>query len=73
MCICFQSNKWTKKAITLTPVRYGCAFWPGTSYLTHVSVNYSDASVAIAHGGVELGQGINTKVDLLFMNYAYII
>ncbi|KAF6024631.1 hypothetical protein EB796_017075 [Bugula neritina] len=56
------SNKWTKKAITLTPVRYGCAFWPGTSYLTHVFVNYSDASVAIAHGGVELGQGINTKV-----------
>ena len=30
--------------------------------MVHVTVNYEDASVIVVHGGVEIGQGINTKV-----------
>lgn len=46
----------------MTPLKYGMAFWPNTKYLVHVSVNYGDGSVTVIHAGVELGQGINTKV-----------
>ncbi|XP_067931825.1 uncharacterized protein [Watersipora subatra] len=56
-----SANKWRKKALSLTPLKYCFAFWPGTYYLVHVSVMYGDGTVVIIHGGVEMGQGINTK------------
>ena len=38
--------------------------------MVHVTVNYEDASVIVVHGGVEIGQGINTKVcDICSLNF----
>ena len=56
-------SKILKKGIALTPVKFGISF-TATHYnqagaLVHV---YSDGSIALNHGGTEMGQGLNTKV-----------
>jgi len=52
-------NRWRKRGIAMTPVRYGCgsAGWKSGALVTI----YRDGTVLINHGGCELGQGINTK------------
>ncbi len=47
----------------MMPLRFGIA-WNGAPYTVLVSIYARDGTVAIAHGGVEVGQGINTKVPL---------
>lgn len=56
-----QQNRWKKRGISLVPIKWG-AGWNGGYYNTMVSIYNGDGSVAIAHGGVESGQGISTKV-----------
>eukprot|EP00854_Cymbomonas_tetramitiformis_P009571 gene9571-11337_t len=54
------ANRWRKKGIAMMPVKYGIAlnlFKSGSLVVIH-----DDGSIAVAHGGVEMGQGINTKV-----------
>lgn len=58
-----ESSRVLKKGIALTPVKFGISF-TATHYnqagaLVHV---YSDGSIALNHGGTEMGQGLNTKV-----------
>jgi xanthine dehydrogenase large subunit len=52
-----------KKGLALTPVKFGIAFnvthLNQAGALVHV---YTDGSVLVNHGGVEMGQGLNTKV-----------
>lgn len=45
----------------MMPLRFGIA-WNGAPYTVLVSIYAKDGTVAIVHGGVEMGQGINTKV-----------
>jgi len=53
-------NRWRKRGIAMTPVKYGMSF---NDYHTLAIVNiYADGSVLVAHGGCEIGQGIHTKV-----------
>ena len=52
-----------RKGIALTPVKFGISFtatwFNQAGALIHV---YSDGSIALNHGGTEMGQGLNIKV-----------
>lgn len=47
----------------MMPLRFEIS-WNGAPYTVLVSIYAEDGTVAIAHGGVEMGQGINTKVNV---------
>ncbi|XP_060804308.1 xanthine dehydrogenase [Amyelois transitella] len=53
-------NRWRKRAIKLIPMTYDL-FYIGP-FATLVSIFHADGSVIVNHGGIEMGQGINTKV-----------
>ncbi|XP_047998050.1 indole-3-acetaldehyde oxidase-like [Leguminivora glycinivorella] len=55
-----KNNRWRKRALNLLPMAYDL-FYIG-NFNSIVSVLHSDGSVVITHGGIEMGQGINTKV-----------
>ncbi|WP_338849366.1 xanthine dehydrogenase molybdopterin binding subunit [Massilia sp. W12] len=58
-----QQNAYLQKGLALTPVKFGIAFNLGllnqAGALVHV---YTDGSVLVAHGGIEMGQGLHIKV-----------
>ncbi|KAJ6648665.1 Xanthine dehydrogenase [Pseudolycoriella hygida] len=55
-----KANRWSKKGIAVVPMQYPIANKsPHTAY---VAVYHNDGTVVVSHGGVEMGQGINTKV-----------
>ena len=58
------SHRFLKRGLALTPVKFGISF-TATFYnqagaLVHV---YADGSVLVTHGGTEMGQGLNTKIQ----------
>ncbi|WP_082537163.1 MULTISPECIES: xanthine dehydrogenase molybdopterin binding subunit [unclassified Aureimonas] len=56
-------NRVLKKGLALTPVKFGISFT--TSHLNQAGALvhvYKDGSVALNHGGTEMGQGLFTKV-----------
>ena len=59
----YRANHWKKRGVALTPTKFGISF--GTSFLNqggallHV---YTDGSVLLTHGGMEMGQGLHTKM-----------
>ena len=56
-----RENRWKKRGLSLVPVRYMHNYF-GTRYHVHISVYADDGTIAVSHGGIEMGQGINTKV-----------
>ena len=58
-----EENKLFKKGISLMPIAFGISFtntmMNQARALVHV---YSDGSVGVSTGGVEMGQGLNTKM-----------
>lgn len=54
------SNRWKKKALDVVPMKFGIG-WQRINYGCQVTIYNGDASVCISHGGIEVGQGINTK------------
>ena len=62
-------NKVLKKGIAITPVKFGISFT--TTHLNqggalvHI---YTDGSIHLNHGGIEMGQGLMTKLALVASN-----
>ncbi|XP_012939897.1 xanthine dehydrogenase/oxidase [Aplysia californica] len=58
-----RENQWKKKGIALFPLTFGISFLQKflnqSGALVHI---YQDGSVLISHGGVEMGQGLHTKL-----------
>lgn len=56
-------NRFRKRGLAMVPTKYGINFgikWMNQAgALVHV---YTDGSVLVSHGGVEMGQGLNTKM-----------
>lgn len=55
-----RKNAWKKKALQLTVMCFPMAYYG--NYSVTVSIYHGDGTVLISHGGIEMGQGINTKV-----------
>jgi xanthine dehydrogenase/oxidase len=58
------ANRWTKRGISMIPIKYGSGY--NAVFLEQagslVEVYDQDGSVLVRHGGVEIGQGLMTKV-----------
>eukprot|EP01023_Acetabularia_acetabulum_P003690 TRINITY_DN11523_c0_g2_i1.p1 TRINITY_DN11523_c0_g2~~TRINITY_DN11523_c0_g2_i1.p1 ORF type:complete len:409 (+),score=82.78 TRINITY_DN11523_c0_g2_i1:605-1831(+) len=56
-------NRWRKRGISVIPTKFGIAFtllvFNQAGALVHV---HTDGSVLVTHGGVEMGQGLHTKM-----------
>lgn len=55
-----DNNRWRKRALKIIPMTYEIFYL--SPYNSVVSILHSDGSVILTHGGIEMGQGINTKV-----------
>ncbi|XP_015433474.1 PREDICTED: indole-3-acetaldehyde oxidase-like [Dufourea novaeangliae] len=55
-----NENRWKKKGISVVPVMYPMMYWG--QFNAHVVIYGRDGTVSVTHGGIECGQGINTKV-----------
>jgi xanthine dehydrogenase/oxidase len=60
------SHKWQKKGLAIIPTKFGISFTAlflnQAGALIHI---YHDGSVLVAHGGIEMGQGLHTKVCMI--------
>jgi len=63
-------NKYLKKGIAITPVKFGISFttWHLNQAGALVHIYYSDGSVHVNTGAVEMGQGTYTKIAQLAAN-----
>ena len=64
-----KKNDVLKKGISITPVKFGISFT--TTFLNQAGALvhiYTDGSVMINHGGIEMGQGTLTKIAQLAAN-----
>ncbi|XP_011694377.1 PREDICTED: xanthine dehydrogenase 1-like isoform X1 [Wasmannia auropunctata] len=55
-----NQNRWKKKGIAMVTMKYPILY--AGQFNVMVSVCARDGSVCVTHGGIEIGQGINTKV-----------
>ncbi len=57
------THEFRKRGLALTPVKFGISFT--TAFLNQAGalVNvYRDGTILVNHGGIEMGQGLNTKI-----------
>ncbi|XP_065222148.1 xanthine dehydrogenase/oxidase-like [Planococcus citri] len=55
-----KANRWKKRGISLVAMNYPHSVFMPFHIL--ISIYMYDGSVAVSHGGIEMGQGVNTKV-----------
>ncbi|KVI09438.1 [2Fe-2S]-binding [Cynara cardunculus var. scolymus] len=57
------NNRWKKRGIAMVPTKFGISFT--TKFMNQAGALvqvYTDGTVLVTHGGVEMGQGLHTKV-----------
>ena len=64
-----QANRWRKRALSLVPLRYPVHLW--AKYPALVSIYDLDGTVAVSVGGIEMGQGLNTKVCMTAKRFGF--
>ncbi len=59
-----EQNRWRKQGISMIPIKYGVSytFLTGNQGGALLTVCESDGTVVLATGGVEMGQGLETKL-----------
>ncbi len=58
-----RKHKYVKRGIALVPVKFGISFTASFLNQAGALVNiYTDGSVQVNHGGIEMGQGLYTKI-----------
>ena len=59
-------HKWKKRGLAIIPTKFGISFTAlflnQAGALVHL---YHDGSVLVAHGGIEMGQGLHTKMTMI--------
>ncbi|KAL3157593.1 hypothetical protein ABBQ32_012044 [Trebouxia sp. C0010 RCD-2024] len=58
-----KANRWRKRGLAVIPTKFGISFT--TKFLNQAGALvhiYTDGTVLVTHGGVEMGQGLHTKV-----------
>ncbi|KZV50307.1 xanthine dehydrogenase 1-like [Dorcoceras hygrometricum] len=56
-------NRWKKRGISIVPTKFGISFTAKFMNQAGALVQvYTDGTVLVTHGGVEMGQGLHTKV-----------
>jgi len=53
-------NRWRKKGLGLAIMEYHIGYFG--HYPATVAIYHGDGSIVISHGGIEMGQGMNTKI-----------
>nr|CBA32608.1 hypothetical protein Csp_D33000 [Curvibacter putative symbiont of Hydra magnipapillata] len=60
------NNRWRKRGLSMIPLKYGISYSDSRGTLdqagAYVVAYASDGSVLVSHGGVEMGQGMQTKL-----------
>ncbi|KAE8372890.1 molybdopterin binding aldehyde oxidase/xanthine dehydrogenase [Aspergillus bertholletiae] len=61
-----SKHKWSKRGMAIIPTKFGISFTAlflnQAGALVHI---YHDGSILVAHGGVEMGQGLHTKMTMI--------
>lgn len=55
-----QENAWRKRGLRISIMSYPLGY--SGNFPVTISVYHADGTIAISHGGIEMGQGINTKI-----------
>ncbi|EDV43514.1 uncharacterized protein Dana_GF16487 [Drosophila ananassae] len=56
-----KENRWRKRGLGLCIMEYQIGYFG--QYPATVAIYHSDGTVVISHGGIEMGQGMNTKIS----------